>query len=399
MPSDLGIDTPASRSTAPVAGLAAPAKPQPYLDLKAQFAPIRAEVMEAISSVMESQHFILGEEVCAFEEECASYLHAKHAIACASGSDALVLALMAIGIGREDEVITAPFSFFATGGSIARVGARPVFVDIDPATFNLDPAKIAAAITSKTRAILPVHLFGLPADMEPILALAQANGLAVVEDAAQAFGAQYQRTSVGTIGNIGCFSFFPSKNLGGAGDGGLLTTEDANLADRLRILRVHGSRRKYHHELLGLNSRLDALQAAILRVKLRHLPAWTAARRERAARYAHLFDTAGLATYVRPPGNVSPDYFHVYNQFTVRCQDRDALRTFLANRGVPTEIYYPVPLHQQAAFAYLGAPRTDLSVSEATSREVLSVPVYPELAESQQDAIVKSIAEFYGVKI
>jgi dTDP-4-amino-4,6-dideoxygalactose transaminase len=399
MPSELGIDTTASHAAAPATGLApAVAKPQPYLDLKAQFAPIRDEVMQAISSVMESQHFILGEEVRAFEEECASYLGAKHAIACASGSDALVLALMALEIGRDDEVITTPFSFFATGGSIARVGARPVFVDIDPATFNLDPAKIAAAITPQTKAIMPVHLFGLSADMEPIVALAKANGIAVVEDAAQAFGARYKGAAAGTIGNIGCFSFFPSKNLGGAGDGGLLTTEDATLADKLRILRVHGSRRKYHHELLGLNSRLDALQAAILRVKLRHLAAWTAARQERAVRYECLFNAAGLAGHVRVPGEISPDYFHVYNQFTVRCQNRDALRTFLANRGIPTEIYYPLPLHQQPAFAYLGGHKADLPTSEAASREVLSVPVYPELAESQQEPIVGGIAEFYRAK-
>jgi dTDP-4-amino-4,6-dideoxygalactose transaminase len=399
MPSELGIDTTAWHAAAHATGLApVVAKPQPYLDLKAQFAPIRDEVMQAISSVMESQHFILGEEVRAFEEECASYLGAKHAIACASGSDALVLALMALEIGRDDEVITTPFSFFATGGSIARVGARPVFVDIDPATFNLDPAKIAAAITPQTKAIMPVHLFGLSADMDPVLALAKANGIAVVEDAAQAFGARYKGAAAGTIGNIGCFSFFPSKNLGGAGDGGLLTTEDATLADKLRILRVHGSRRKYHHELLGLNSRLDSLQAAILRVKLRHLAAWTAARQERAARYERLFDAAGLAGDVRVPGAISLDYFHVYNQFTLRCQDRDALRAFLTGRGIPTEIYYPVPLHHQPAFAYLGGQQSDLSVSEAVSREVLSVPVYPELTESQQEPIVGGIAEFYRAK-
>src|SRR5271170_2646988 len=254
-----------------------------FLDLKAQFATIREEVMQAVTRVMESQLFILGHEVRLFEEEIAAMLGAEHAIGCASGTDALILSLLAAGVGPGDEVITTPFSFVATAGSIAWIGAKPVFVDIDPETFNIDPAKIESAITSKTRAIMPVHLFGLSADLDPLLRLAEAKNLVVVEDAAQAIGARYHDRYVGTFGDFGCFNFFPSKNLGGAGDGGLITTQDASLAERLCLLRMHGSKTKYHHDILGTNSRLDALQAAVLRVKLRHLPAWAQGRAARAA--------------------------------------------------------------------------------------------------------------------
>jgi dTDP-4-amino-4,6-dideoxygalactose transaminase len=303
---------------------------------------------------MESQHFILGAEVRVLEDEVAALLGAKHAISCASGSDALILAMLAAGIGAGDEVITTPFTFVATAGSIARVGARPVFVDIEADSFNIDPNRIEAAITPRTRAILPVHLFGLPTDLDSILSIAQKRGLAVIEDAAQAIGARYRDRYVGTIGICGCFSFFPSKNLGGAGDGGLLTTENLELAERLRLLRVHGSSQKYHHEILGVNSRLDTLQAAILRVKLDYLPQWTRQRQLHADRYRRLFGEAGLSDRLRVPAVPAPEFMHVYNQFSVRSRERDALRQFLRSRRIPTEIYYPVPLHLQPAFAFLG---------------------------------------------
>ena len=366
-----------------------------FLDLKAQFATIRGEVMAAVTRVMESQHFILGSEVVEFEKEIAARLGAKHAIACASGSDALLLALMASGIGAGDEVITTPFTFIATGGAIARAGAKPVFVDIEAATFNIDVAKIEAAITDRTRAIMPVHLFGRATDTDPVLDLAEGRDIAIVEDAAQAIGSTYKGRSVGTIGTYGCFSFFPSKNLGGAGDGGLVTTEDATLAERLRVVRVHGSKKKYHHDVLGTNSRLDALQAAILRAKLAHLEAWTAAREERADRYRQMFAVAQLGDSVVVPEAPCMGSRHVYNQFTIRCRQRDELRESLRVAGIPTEIYYPVPLHLQPAFAYLSYRRGDFPVAEQASNEALSLPVFPELTESQQQSVVDAIAKFY----
>jgi dTDP-4-amino-4,6-dideoxygalactose transaminase len=369
-----------------------------FLDLKAQFGTIREEVMAAIQAVMESQHFILGNEVRLFEEETAAMLGAKHAVACGSGSDALVLAMMALGIGAGDEVITTPFSFIATAGSIARVGAKPVFVDIDRNTFNINPEALEAAITPRSRAILPVHLFGLAAEMEPILELARARELAVIEDAAQAIGARYRDRCLGTIGTFGCFSFFPSKNLGGAGDGGLVTTEDSALAERLRLLRVHGSKKKYHHEILGTNSRLDALQAAILRVKRRHLDGWTDGRQARAHRYRVLFEKMGLLQFVKVPAAPSPEFHHVYNQFSIRCRERDELREFMRLSGIPTEIYYPLPLHLQPAFSYLGCRSGQFPEAERASAEVLALPVYPELKDSQQESVVRVIADFYAVK-
>jgi dTDP-4-amino-4,6-dideoxygalactose transaminase len=369
-----------------------------FLDLKAQFATIREEVMEAVARVMDSQHFILGDEVRLLEEEIAAMLGAKHAVACASGSDALVLAMLACEIQAGDEVITTPFTFFATGGAIARVGAKPVFVDIDPDIFNINPHEIEAAITPKTRAILPVHLFGLPADLDPILKIAGARDLVVIEDAAQAIGARYRGHFVGTLGTFGCFSFFPSKNLGGAGDGGLVTTNDAALASRVRLLRVHGSKKKYHHEILGMNSRLDALQAAILRVKLRHLEKWTKEREARANRYRALFERTNAAEFVQLPNVPQPELRHVYNQFSVRCQERDALREFLRGAGIPTEIYYPVPLHMQNAFSYLGYRVGQFPQAEKASQEVLALPVFPELQESRQEAVVRAMADFYSGK-
>ncbi len=367
----------------------------PFLDLKSQFASIRQEVMEAVTSVLESQQFILGPEVKLLEDEIAAKLGAKYAVGCASGTDALILALLAAGIGPGDEVITTPFSFVATAGSIVQVGAKPVFVDIEPVSFNLDPSKLEAAITQKTRAILPVHLFGLPADLDPILVTAKSHKLLVIEDAAQAIGSRYGDRFVGTIGDFGCFSFFPSKNLGGAGDGGLLTTNDAAMAERLRMIRVHGSNRRYFHDLQGINSRLDALQAAILRVKLRYLDTWAAGRADRAQRYRHLFDERGLARFVSYPPVPPTSVHHVYNQFTIRAQRRDRLKEFLGKVGIPTEIYYPLCLHLQKAFADLGYLRGQMPVAEKASEEVLSLPVFPELMDAQQDAVVEAMAKFY----
>jgi len=369
-----------------------------FLDLRAQFASIREDVMVAVTRVFESQYFILGPEVKLLEEEVAAKLGVRFAVGCASGTDALVLSLMAAGIGPGDEVITSPFSFIATAGSIAQVGAKPVFVDIDPATFNINPALIAAAITPKTRAIMPVHLFGLPADMDAILEVARANGLLVIEDAAQAIGSRYNDRSIGTLGHFGCFSFFPSKNLGGAGDGGLVTTNNPAMAERLQMLRMHGSKKKYYHDILGTNSRLDALQAAVLRVKLCHMDSWAAGRQSRADRYRRLFAERNLASFATCPPQPPVKFHHVYNQFTIRVTHRDALKEALRLAGIPTEIYYPLCLHLQPAFHYLGYQEGALPVAEKASREVLSLPVFPELKDSQQDLVVQSIAAFRATR-
>jgi dTDP-4-amino-4,6-dideoxygalactose transaminase len=367
----------------------------PFLDLKAQFASIRDEVMAAVTQVLESQQFILGPEVQQLEGELAAKLGAKHAVGCGSGTDALILALTAGGIGLSDEVITTPFSFIATAGAIVQVGARPVFVDIDPVSFNLDPQRVNAAITSKTRAIMPVHLFGLPAEMDPILAVAGAKNLLVIEDAAQAIGSRYNGRFAGTIGDFGCFSFFPSKNLGAAGDGGLITTHDPAMAERLRMIRVHGSKSKYFHEIQGINSRLDALQAAILRVKLRHLDQWAVGRADRAQRYRQLFEEKALTRFLSYPPEPPSSFTHVYNQFTIRAQRRDELREFLAKAGIPSEIYYPLCLHLQKAFSVLGYQLGQMPVAEQASHEVLSLPVFPELTDERQNAVVQTIADFY----
>jgi dTDP-4-amino-4,6-dideoxygalactose transaminase len=366
----------------------------PFLDLQAQFATIRSEVTSAVERVLATQQFILGPDVQQFEREIAERLDCRYAFGCASGSDALLLALMALGIGAGDEVITTPFTFVATAGSIARVGARPVFVDIDPDSYNLEPKHIKPAITARTKAIIPVHLFGRPASMEEIAAVATANGLAVIEDAAQAIGASYRGRFVGNIGDLGCFSFFPSKNLGAAGDGGMVTTNDPKLADRLKLLRLHGSRSKYQYEILGLNSRLDTLQAAVLQVKLRHLDEWTTARRRNAIRYRHLFAQAELESLVRLPAE-TPGSQHVYNQFVIRTKQRDPLRDHLHRSGIPTEIYYPTPLHQQPAFRYLGYESGDFPHAESASRSVLALPIFPELTEAQQEAVVAAVSDFF----
>src|SRR5580704_11950894 len=343
--------------TAPASATQAGEAPQmafDFLDLKAQFSVIREDVMTAITRVMESQQFILGPEVSQLEADIAAKIGVKHAVGCASGTDALTLSLMAAEIGPGDEVITTPFSFIATAGSIAEVGARPAFVDIDPESYNIDPALIEAAVTPKTRAIMPVHLFGLPANMQPILKIARDRGITVIEDAAQAIGSRYHDQNIGTIGDFGAFSFFPSKNLGGAGDGGVITTNDDKMAERLRMLRIHGSKKKYHHDILGTNSRLDALQAAILRVKLRHLEEWTKGREARAHQYRQLFNEMDLLKFVALPAEPPNLSRHVYNQFSIRCANRDGLREFLRVSGIPTEVYYPLPLHLQPAFSYLG---------------------------------------------
>jgi dTDP-4-amino-4,6-dideoxygalactose transaminase len=369
-------------------------QPFPLVDLKAQYRTIKPEIDAAIQRVMESQQFILGPEVENLEKEIAAYCGTRFAIACASGSDALLLALMALEVGPGDEVVTSPFTFVATAGAIARLGARPVFVDIDRRSYNLDVTKLAGAITSRTKAIIPVHLFGMAADLDAIMKIANDRGVPVVEDAAQAIGANYAGKPVGSIGLCGCFSFFPSKNLGGAGDGGMLTTNDAAFANKLKVLHLHGGRTKYAYELIGMNSRLDALQAAILRVKLRHLDGWAAGRGEKAARCTRLFECRGLESVLRLP-RVEPKCSHVYNQYVIRAPRRDELKAFLKDHGVPSEIYYPSPLHLERAFAYLGYKVGDLPESEAASREVLALPVFPEMTDDQQNLVVDSIAEFY----
>ncbi len=366
----------------------------PFLDLKLQFAAIREEILETVERVLEQQHFILGPEVEKFETALAEFVGCRFAIACGSGSDALVLAMMALGIGPGDEVITVPFTFGATAGAIARLHAKPVFVDIDPETFNMAPEGIERALTSRTRALMPVHLFGGMADMDAIGRIAADAKLPVIEDAAQAIGSKWNGKAAGTYGTFGCFSFFPSKNLGCAGDGGAVTTNDPNLADRLRILRVHGSRSKYTYEMVGINSRLDALQAAILKIKLRHLGAWTRDRQRNAARYRELFAASGLEGALRLP-LPRPEQEHVYNQFVVGANQRDALRRHLSAAGIPTEIYYPHALHLEKAFSELGYTAGDFPQAEAACREALALPIFAELTEPQQRAVASAIAEFY----
>ena len=381
----------AAVKTSSVAG----AQPFPFLDLKAQFAGLRPEIIAAVIGVLENQHFILGPEVEALERDFADLMGCHHALGCASGSDALLLALMALGVGPGDEVITTPFTFVATAGSIARLGARPVFVDIEPETYNIDPFRLEEAITPRTRGIIPVHLFGLPANMEPILNIAKTHSLFVVEDAAQSICARYQGRMVGGLGTIGCFSFFPSKNLGAAGDGGMVTTNDPRLAESMKTLRVHGSRKKYQCDLVGTNSRLDALQAAILRVKLPHLAEWTAARQRNADRYRSLFRDDQIAESLGLP-SVPAGCEHVYNQFVIRTHRRDQLRDHLRRIGIPTEIYYPSPLHLQPAFADLGYMSGDLVEAELACQQVLALPIYPELGEERVAAVVRGIAGFFA---
>jgi dTDP-4-amino-4,6-dideoxygalactose transaminase len=383
----------------------------PLLDLKAQFAQIRAEVMPLIEQVCASQQFILGEHVRGLEDEISHYCGARFGVGVSSGTDALLLALMALDIGRGDEVITSPFTFFATAGTIARVGSRPVFCDIDPVTFNLSPkavesfierdctssgtALVNRATGGRIKAIMPVHLYGQSADMDPIMQIARRHGLRVIEDAAQAIGTEYRNgVRVGSIGDVGCFSFFPSKNLGAFGDAGLCTTNDAELAERMRVLRVHGGKPKYYHAVIGGNFRIDELQAAVLRVKLKYLDGWTSARQRNAAFYAAEFTAADLATRVELPRAMAGQR-HIFNQFVVRVPQRDALRKFLGERGVGTEIYYPVPLDRQECFAYLGSKPGANPNSERAAFETLALPIYPELTEEQLRAVVDGVVKFF----
>lgn len=361
----------------------------PMLDVGAQNAPLMRELHEAAARVLATGRFILGPEVEAFEAELARYVGARHAIAVSSGTDALLVALMALEVGPGDEVITTPFTFFATAGSIARVGARPVFVDIDPVTFNLDPARLE--VGPRTRAILPVHLFGQACDLRGLQAAA--GDIPIVEDAAQALGAGGAPGRVGAVGAFGCFSFFPSKNLGGFGDGGLVTTMDDELAERARVLRVHGAKPKYFHARIGGNFRLDALQAALLRVKLPHLDRWHAQRRANAARYTEIFRAAGLPEVrLMPPASVNER--HVYNQYVIRTDRRDALAAHLADQGIASAIYYPKPLHLQECFSSLGYRAGDFPEAERACDEVLALPVYPELGEHQVVRIAETVIEF-----
>ena len=364
----------------------------PLLDLKAQYDSIREEIDEAVLRVCASQRFILGPEVAELEKEVAARTGARFAVGVSSGTDALLVSLMALGIGPGHEVITSAYSFFASAGVIVRLGARPVFVDIDPDTFNMDTAAVAARMTERTRAIMPVHLFGRCMDLDPILELAGQAGVAVVEDAAQSFGAADDRGRVaGAAGAAGCFSFYPSKNLGAFGDGGMVVTGDEELAARIRMLRVHGEAPKYHHQLVGGNFRLDSLQAAVLRVKLGHIDEWTEARRRAARRYRELLgETASAERLVLPrdcPG-------HVYNQFVIRSPERDRLRAFLADRGVGTEVYYPLPLHLQECFGSLGYRKGDFPHAEAAARSSLALPIYPEITLSQQQYVCGQVQGF-----
>ena len=367
----------------------------PVLDLRAQYQTIRDEIEPVVQRLFESQMFVMGPEVAELEVELARLCGVARGIGCASGTDALLLPLMAIEVGPGDEVITTPYSFFATAGSIWRTGAKPVFVDIEPDTYNIDPGQIEAAITSRTRAIIPVHLYGQMADMGPINAIARKHGLFVLEDAAQAIGARYHEHPAGSLGHVGALSFYPSKNLGGFGDGGMMVTNDAALARSLARLRVHGMEPKYHHHEVGFNSRLDALQAAVLRVKLRHLESWTNKRREAAIRYERLFEDQRLTDTVGLPGE-REGYYHVYNQFVIRvpASVRDALRDHLTARQIGSEIYYPIPLHLQTCFSPLGHKSGDFPQSEAAAHETIALPIYPELTEDQQNFVVGSIREF-----
>ena len=366
----------------------------PLLDLQAQYASIRTDVQQAIERVIDSQCFVLGDEVRELENSIAEYCGAKHAIGCASGSDALLLALMAVDLKPGDEVITTPFSFFATAAAIVRLGARPVFVDIDPQSYNLDPSRVADVTTSRTKAIIPVHLYGQCAQMNPLLEIGERRGIAIIEDAAQAIGATDNGRRAGSMGLIGCFSFYPTKNLGGAGDGGMLTTNDDRIAARLRRLRAHGGADEYQHEEVGINSRLDELQAAVLRVKLRSLDKWSDERARKAALYSRLLSDADLSFPLVTP-QVRSDGRHIFHQYVLRAPgNRNALMEHLKNRGVGTKIYYPVPLHRQECFLDLGYKEGDFPKAECAARETFALPAYPELTEAQQHYVVDALRNF-----
>lgn len=360
----------------------------PLCDLSQQHADLGLDIRDAIEEVLRSQQFIMGPQVATLENQVAEYCGAGHAVGCSSGSDALLLALMALDVGPGDEVITTPFTFFATAGAIARLGARPVFVDIEPKGFNIDPGLIERAVTEKTKAIIPVHLFGQMAEMNPTLEIARRHNLAVIEDAAQAIGAEYHERRAGSLGTIGCFSFFPSKNLGGLGDGGMVTTNDAALAQKMKALRTHGTTKKYYHSLIGANLRLDTIHAAVLSVKLPHLDRWNNARRAAAARYRSLFTETGLIDRFTLPAEL-PGRRHVYNQFCLRSPDREAILQQLQQAKIGTAIYYPLPLHLQECFAYLGYRAGDLPVSERAANEIFAIPMFPDLTAEQQDRVME----------
>jgi dTDP-4-amino-4,6-dideoxygalactose transaminase len=362
------------------------------LDLKRQYEPIRADIEAAMAEVFGTCGFVLGQRVTDFEAAVADYSGVAGAVGVASGTDALLLSCRACGVKDGEEVITTPYTFFATGGAIWNAGGRPAFVDIEPATFNLDPAGIEAAITGKTRAIMPVHLFGQMVDMDPILTIAEKHGLKVIEDAAQSIGATYQGKSAGSMGDLGCFSFFPSKNLGAAGDGGMIVSNDEELLAEVRVLRAHGGRKQYMHDIVGWNSRLDALQAAVLSVKLPHLPAWSEGRR----RHAAVYDEAFLPMDEVSPPPVLAGCTPIYNQYVIRAKDRDALKAYLAEEGIGSAIYYPLSLHEQECFAGLGYKRGDFPESERAAAETLSLPVYAELTDEEQAFVIKMVKEFYA---
>ena len=384
----------------------------PLLDLKAQYQTIREETNAAVIEVLESQYFILGPKVKALEDQIAAYTQTSHAIGVSSGTDALLISLMAEGIGPGDEVITTPYSFFATAGCVTRVGATPVFVDIDPVDFNIDPKRIEAAITPKTKAIIPIHLYGQMADMGGVMQVADRHNLCVIEDGAQAIGCEFQGRRAGSIGHYGCFSFFPSKNLGGVGDGGIVVTTDAKRADMLSIMRVHGGKPKYYHRVIGGNFRLDAIQAAVLLVKLKKLDEWTEGRQRNADLYRRKLRETGL---VVDPAGLDPvtldmsgrkgvalpkefaDRRHIYNQFVLRTDRREEMRAFLTEHGIGNEVYYPVPFHQQDCFQYLGYKTGQFPISEIAATQSIAVPIYPELTEAQITEVVNAIAEFHKV--
>jgi dTDP-4-amino-4,6-dideoxygalactose transaminase len=375
----------------------------PLLDLNAHHEPLRQEILAVLEKTFRSNAFILGPDVGKLEERVAAYCQAMYGIGVTSGTDALLLALMALGIGPEDEVVTTPYSFFATAGVIVRLGAKPVLVDIDPTTYNIDPAKITSVLTDKTKAIIPVHLYGQCADMAPIMDIAKRHNLSVIEDAAQAIGSEHRDgRRACSMGTIGCLSFFPSKNLGCLGDGGMAITNDSELAERMRILRVHGSKPKYYHKVIGGNFRLDTIQAAVLNVKLNYLDGWTKRRQENAERYELLFRQSGLVERgkVRLPEAVyrseGVKHYHIYNQFVLRVERRDALMEHLKQKGIGAEIYYPVPFHLQECFQYLGHKKGDFPESERAANETIAIPIYPELTPAQQTEVVEAIATFYG---
>ena len=370
----------------------------PLLDLRAQYAPLKAEILKAVEEICDSQRFILGPAVESFEKDLAAYCRSEGAVGVTSGSDALIIALMAEGIGAGDEVITTPFTFFATVGAIVRVGATPVFADIDPVTFNIDPAEIEKKITPRTKAIIPVHLFGQCADMDPIMAIAKEHNLFVIEDACQAIGAEYKGRRAGSIGRYGAFSFFPSKNLGCFGDGGAVTCDSKELEALLKIYRNHGQSKTYIHEYVGGNFRIDALQARILEIKLKHLDSWSVARQANAEHYAQLFADAGLGDKIVLPQKASYDVRHIYNQYCIRVKDgkRDALKQFLLDNGVGCAVYYPLSLHLQDCFKELGGKPGDHPVSEKASEEIMALPVFGELEAAQLEYVVATIAKFFG---